>query len=292
MSDYIKENTRRLLMAFGCDNIYQFGLKQQEMRQNGYIFPSKNTLRKLLDDKTDPDTIRPGTLGDLAAIYNRKYHDTITQENYRSQALPFVNQTHVSGLYEGLFYTYSIRNNYYDKNANVVTLLGFIYLYIEDGIYKVRYLGDFRHETTLRNPYLKEFISNPSLSYADLLGHIEFLDDREKNYYGYFEGTMNLEEDFCHMNLHRPDFFPVKTIKNNLSIYLRRYNDDMRKRLYGAIGLLIGKTAVTDILFKKILLSEKLLSPDHPKIQELLSDTTMFIKDRDDYLWYDYLMEL
>ena len=102
---------------------------------------------------------------------------------------------------------------------------------------------------------------------------------------------MSLEEDFCQINLHRPDNFMIKSPKNNISIIIRRYSEDMRDRIRGAIGYNIEKIANMDIALKKIVLSERRFSFDDKFLQQLINDEKYYITDKEDYGLYRYLKE-
>lgn len=291
MSEIIKYNMKKLLKIFGCDNTYQFKKKQDNIQEAGFVFPSVNTISKLLKEETDDSTITDATLELLKKIYNTYFNDEITIEDFRSVRLPFISQMQIPDLYTGLFYTYRSTYDFYDPDIEHRVLGGMLYLYIEDGRYKARYICGLNYEETLDNEYLKQFITNPSLSFQELLNNRKLLNEKEKNYYAYYEGSMSLEDDFCQINLHRPDNFIIKSLKNNISIIIRRYSEDMRARIRGAVGYNIEKMPNMDIALKKILLSEKRISFHDETLLQLINDEKYYITDREDYGWYRYLRD-
>ncbi|MCI5945007.1 MAG: hypothetical protein MRZ41_09975 [Eubacterium sp.] len=291
MSEILQYNMKQLLKTFGCENLYQFEKKREMIQKDGFAFPSKNTMVKLLNPETEDSTIRDSILQDIVDIYNRYYKDEITIEDFKSRCLPFVGRIQLPELYAGLYYTYRSSYDYYYPDREHRVLAGMLYLYIESGKYKARYICGFAHQETLENEYLKEFITNPSLSFSELLNNQKRLNDKEKNYYAYYEGSMSLEEDFCQINLHRPDNFMIKSPKNNISIIIRRYSEDMRDRIRGAIGYNIEKIANMDIALKKIVLSERRFSFDDKFLQQLINDEKYYITDKEDYGLYRYLKE-
>ena len=53
MSEILQYNMKQLLKTFGCENLYQFEKKREMIQKDGFAFPSKNTMVKLLNPETN-----------------------------------------------------------------------------------------------------------------------------------------------------------------------------------------------------------------------------------------------
>ncbi len=281
-------NIKNLLAAFDCKNGQDLKRKRAETNINDnpllFALPSHNTIDKLL--KMQTANPRENVLLDCINCYMRLYSANITMEDFCTKLLPFQVEygMKIPDIYEDFYYSYILSLS---KNTNN-TKMGMFHIFIKENRYHVRALLNLRNHETMTNASLLHFMKNPDANFETLHSLIPELPD-EENYYSYFEGDLELNDDFARINLHRPENFPLSTSRNQISIYLRRINEDMRNRLYGAVCMIISNGFDRNLNIQRMLLSNRFIPKDDALLQKLLRTPDPSVTDKDAFAWYLYV---
>lgn len=280
--EVIAKNVRNILDELGLENGSAVDrAKEKDGRDILYNLPSHNTIDRLL--RGDIKNPKAGSLKSFVQVYNELFQTSYKLDDFVSRELPCKVEyaVRVPKLYEGLYYGYAKR-----VSRNGIAWKTLLYLYVEENAYKVRALLNIDHEETLKNKALQKFLLDPSKRFADLQKLQDELPDNE-NYYLFFDGTMDILNDFCRINLTRPEDYPFQTSKHEVSIYIRRVAEDMRKNLHGAIGVMIMTTYTRDLFASTFVLSDQLLETD--MVNQYLGTDALKIRDKEDFGLYKYL---
>lgn len=282
--DIIAENLTNMLAVFGCHNGYDVDRKKVEGTKDYdpdfFQLPTHNTINGFMNQKNKLP--KNATLHAFTSFYNKKFHANITTEDFCEKLLPCKNVQSIKlpKMYEGLYYLYTKRSVYEGNRT------GLLYMYRVGDEYRVRALLFLLGSEILRQQPLIDFIKDPSQGMRELQSVADTIGLQE--IYNYFEGYLDLRQDFCNIRLGRPKDYPFKTTRNEASIYFRRISEELRPQMKSAIGIIMNNAFDQTLKVHRLLLGSKPFDDNDDFIVKLLESTELSITDDEDFKWYRY----